>query len=253
MGLTDWEKIEISKWYWFTQFRGVLLMVRIFSFLVCVAAMVSSSQAALLNSYLLAKYDFTADKTATYVLPGVVAEDFTGGGAVTAGAGTSGYYTHNSTTGSASSGTSIGNVSLSTSIVGYSLIIDRVVVNYRANGALGGRTLFAIVRDPSQDPVVNYTDATGSQAFSPSGTFRSFNTGFFNPEIVGLTEEGAGESALQVEVLGYMSTAGATALNTRFVIDSIEVYGSVVPEPASIAIFGFLGAGAVVRRLRRKN
>jgi hypothetical protein len=235
-------------------------MVRIFSFLVCVAAMVSSSQAALLNSYLLAKYDFTADKTATYTFAGVNADPFSGGGNVTAGAGTSGFYTHNSNSGTATAGTSIGNVSLSTTIQDYYLKIDRVVVNYRANGSLmsGGatpsqRTLFAIVRDPAQDPVVNYTDATGTIAFGPSGTFRSFNTGTFSPVLVGAPEAGGMESALQVEILAYISGSVATGSNSRIQIDSIEVYGSIVPEPTSIAIFGLLGAGAAVRRLRRKN
>jgi hypothetical protein len=36
------------------------------------------------------------------------------------------------------------------------------------------------------------------------------------------------------------------------IIDNIQIYGSAVPEPASMAIFGLMGAGVAVRRLRRK-
>jgi hypothetical protein len=45
----------------------------------------------------------------------------------------------------------------------------------------------------------------------------------------------------------------ATASNRRLQIDSIELFGDVVPEPASMAIFGLLGVGAAAGRFRRKK
>jgi hypothetical protein len=36
-------------------------------------------------------------------------------------------------------------------------------------------------------------------------------------------------------------------------IDNIKLNGDLVPEPASMAIFGLLGVGAAARRYRRKK
>lgn len=43
------------------------------------------------------------------------------------------------------------------------------------------------------------------------------------------------------------------ANNRKLNIDSIEFYGDVIPEPASMAIFGLLGVSAAAGRLRRKK
>ena len=47
----------------------------------------------------------------------------------------------------------------------------------------------------------------------------------------------------------YYSRSGTA---TGAIFDNIQIYGNVVPEPASMAIFGLMGAGVAVRRLRRK-
>jgi hypothetical protein len=41
--------------------------------------------------------------------------------------------------------------------------------------------------------------------------------------------------------------------NVFLKLDDIELYGSVVPEPTSMAIFSSLGLVAVARRIRKKN
>jgi len=47
----------------------------------------------------------------------------------------------------------------------------------------------------------------------------------------------------------YYSRSGSA---TGGVIDNIKLEGELVPEPASMAVFGLLGAGVAFRRLRRK-
>jgi hypothetical protein len=50
----------------------------------------------------------------------------------------------------------------------------------------------------------------------------------------------------------YTGAAGTTSASTVTRLDNMQIYGSAVPEPASMAVFGLLGAGVAVRRLRRR-
>ena len=50
----------------------------------------------------------------------------------------------------------------------------------------------------------------------------------------------------------YIDTTWASGTGPRYQLDYMNLNGSAVPEPASMAIFGLMGAGLAVRRFRRK-
>jgi hypothetical protein len=199
------------------------MMTKVFGFLVCLMATMGVSQAAL-----LASYTFTGNKNATGVDASLTADAFTGSGTAPAT-----FYEHNNGSTTNSGGqTSIGTVQLTPNVAGYSFSYTRVVVKYRARGDLGlNNKIFVGINDDLNG--VEYTDPTGTSnnaaASSPASDFFTFDT--------------------------TLTTPGSTAamLNRRLQIDSIELFGDVVPEPASMAIFGLLGVGAAAGRFRRKK
>ncbi|MFM8570649.1 MAG: PEP-CTERM sorting domain-containing protein, partial [Pirellula sp.] len=69
--------------------------------------------------------------------------------------------------------------------------------------------------------------------------------GVFNSPVI---LEGNQVLRVQVTVLLASGTSGSASAK----LDNIGFVGTVVPEPASIAIFGLLGAGVAARRMRRK-
>jgi len=55
------------------------------------------------------------------------------------------------------------------------------------------------------------------------------------------------------ETVTYRFYYSRTGSVTGALIDNIQLNGDLVPEPASMAIFGLLGVGAAARRFRRKK
>ena len=218
------------------------MMTKVFGFLVCLMATMGVSQAAL-----LASYTFTGNKNATGVEVSLSADPFTGPGTASTT-----FYEHNNGSTTTSGGqTSNGTVQLTPNVSGYSFSYTRVVVKYRAKGDLGlNNKIFVGINDDQNG--VEYKDPTGTSnnaaAISPANDFYTFDTTLTTPII------GDPDSPLSLSLFSFV-TPGSTAnsTNRRLQIDSIELFGDVVPEPASMAIFGLLGVGAAAGRFRRKK
>ena len=125
-------------------------------------------------------------------------------------------------------------------------------MRYRAKGDLGaGNKIFAGINDDTNGIV--YFDPTGTAnnaGTSPStNNFYTWDTTLATPII------GDPDSPLSLSIVAAVSstTPNNPAANRRIQIDSIELYGDIIPEPASMAIFGLLGVGAVAGRFRRKK
>ncbi len=89
----------------------------------------------------------------------------------------------------------------------------------------------ALVGDPTGTSATNLSGTNIS-----SGTYRLYYDHFnFSPEVSGPAE----------------NTTGGTSLDISFTLK--DENNSVVPEPASIAIFGLLGIGSVISGRRRKK
>jgi hypothetical protein len=85
--------------------------------------------------------------------------------------------------------------------------------------------------------------AVASNLYSVSGSgFGAYTVTFNQPLVIGDNSFVASISAL--------GTSSGTS--TSFSLDTVNFNGEFVPEPASMAVFGLLGAGLAVRRLRRK-
>jgi hypothetical protein len=86
--------------------------------------------------------------------------------------------------------------------------------------------------------------ASNLYTVSPVSGFGSYTVTFISPfEIVGGADF---EAAISAQGL----TGSGT---TQFALDNVKFNGDLVPEPASMAIFGLLGVGAAARRFRRKK
>lgn len=215
------------------------MMTKVFGFLVCLMATMGVSQAAL-----LASYTFTGNKDATGVEASLSANAFTGPGSAPVS-----FYEHTSGSTTTSGGqTSIGQMQLTPDVPGYSFSYTRVVVKYRAKGDLGLNNKIFLGINDDQNGVV-YNDPTGtSNNAAAANDFYTFDTTLTTPII------GDPDSPLSLSLVSFV-TPGSTASATsrRLQIDSIELFGDVVPEPASMAIFGLLGVGAAAGRFRRKK
>jgi hypothetical protein len=55
------------------------------------------------------------------------------------------------------------------------------------------------------------------------------------------------------EIRVYLRRNNINAASRTFQIDNFQINGDVIPEPASIAIFGGLAAFGLVRRVRRNK
>jgi len=228
-----------------------LMMTKVFGFLVCLMATMGVSQAAL-----LASYTFSGNKNATNVGIGLSGDAFTGPGTVTSNVPTASalnWYEHNTGSTNTSGGnTSIGTIQLTPNIADYSFNYTRVVVRYRAKGDLGaGNRIFAGINDDSNGIV--YFDPTGTT--NNAGASPSTNNFYTWDTILATPIIGDPDSPLSLSILSAVSITTPTTpnQNRRIQIDSIELYGDIIPEPASMAIFGLLGVGAVAGRFRRKK
>jgi hypothetical protein len=86
------------------------------------------------------------------------------------------------------------------------------------------------------------TVASNLYTVSPVSGFGAYTVTFTQPFAIGTSSFEA-----------FISAQGTSAGNTTsFSLDNVEFNGTFVPEPASMAVFGLLGAGVAVRRLRRK-
>jgi hypothetical protein len=81
------------------------------------------------------------------------------------------------------------------------------------------------------------SQATGGGAYTVT-----FNT----PLTIG------GGQSFEAMISAKATTGGTSGNITSFSLDNVNFNGTIVPEPASMAVFGLLGAGVAIRRLRRK-
>lgn len=227
-------------------------MIKSFGFVLVMASLVGSANAALLSSW---KFD-----------------DGTQAGVVTSGNVIAGEQD------GAFSGNSNGYTatSVSTTATGASLV--RTAVFYLQAASASEVTIdkftFDALRGTSAEPPVSTgtrtvkvsvaanvgtgtpdsgfvagTDVTGLTV-SPASTSNLSNSyteyeGLFGPSVFL-----GGDQILRLTVT-YTASGTATA-STVLRLDNMQIFGSAVPEPTSMAVFGLLGAGIAARRIRRK-
>jgi hypothetical protein len=217
---------KFSGLIWFSGKRG-FRMVRLFGFLVAVAAMVSGANAAL-----LAKYDFTSDANSS------------GGSFGTASAFNAGTAGGVVTTGSVGSDTGVwrapGSGSLASGTTSnyftFTATKDVVIESLSFTSKRGGGSTV------STD--VNFKVGTGADTNLDTvsiGSTANTTTLDFNPTFV--------LSAGQTLQIDFVYTGGT---NKSVLLGEVALNGSVVPEPTSVAIFAALGLPVAMRRFRRK-
>jgi len=235
-------------------------MVRVFGFLLAVATMVSGANAAL-----LAKFDFTNGSGGSTALGGGSSPftNNTSSDAETVQGGLTEPATFYATTGAANQANGI-NPSTG-------LFTSRVVVNSGSGINLGSFTLNLIDdlnvagggRVDLTGVKIRFRSSTATNVTSMSysldlngtqvATRTNASPGSFDDTLVSFT---SGYQFSDNDGGGMLFTLNAgragTATGARMIVDYIEIYGTVVPEPASMAIFGLMGAGFAVRRIRRK-
>ena len=214
----------------YIQLRFVFLkkgyaMVKVFGFMLALAAMVSSANAALLVSY---QYSEPDTKDPTSVVSGIDADSSIGAFSINNGLQRVSSSVNNTTTTRkedfAFSTTSPNSITLNSMTFNSALITGTRSVSFTPTFTLGGV-------------------AVASNLYSVSGSgFGAYTVTFNQPLVIGDNSFVASISAL--------GTSSGTS--TSFSLDTVNFNGEFVPEPASMAVFGLLGAGLAVRRLRRK-
>jgi len=213
----------------YIQLRFVFLkkgyaMVKVFGFMLALAAMVSSANAALLVSY---QYNDPDVKDPTSMVSGInAAESF--GSFSNNGSGRITSTVTNTTTPRkedfAFSTTSPNSITLNSMTFNSALLSGTRSVSFTPTFTLGGV-------------------AVASNLYSVSGSgFGAYTVTFNQPLLIG-----TGAFVASISALGTSS-----GNNTSVSLDNVNFNGEFVPEPASMAVFGLLGAGLAVRRLRRK-
>lgn len=235
-------------------YSGGLIMVRCFGLLLALVASVQSANAAL-----LATWDFATDASGT-VAAGIVgtAGNMSNTGPFTA-TGTPGRtYGNNgsrqviSTAGvwrtsdfnNVGSGSPLAARYSSLSFTNTSTVnqVKMTSLDLLARNAVGltGRSV-----------VVSYsvTGAAGETSLATfdrtSTTFTAGSTGFSGVTL------NSGDT-LTVYFRFFKDAADNTTSNRRMDLDNITLSGDVVPEPASMAVFGLVGLGVAVARRRKK-
>jgi hypothetical protein len=119
------------------------------------------------------------------------------------------------------------------------IVVTGAKVAFRSSAALAGSgaALAYNLKLNGESVASRSTSSTGAfdevlVSFNKSYDFNS-SSGLINAELYG-------------------NTVNSTTTTARLQVEYIELYGYVVPEPASMAIFGLMGAGFAVRRIRRK-
>jgi hypothetical protein len=201
--------------------------------------------AGVANAALLVKYDFSATNgspASAYnpasVDPLIFASAFNpnSGGSVSAGVYTAGGNLN------LSSNNNKGDFTLQAKDHNQQLLIDRIVFNFAPSQNLQfNRNLVVTLALPDGSEFTGTTsNGTSSSTFTvQDSTDLGILLGSFN----------------DVGSLGFSFKAKLNGSQSGILVklDDIEIYGLVVPEPTSMAIFSSLGLVAVARRIRKKN
>lgn len=203
-------------------------MVKLFGFMLALAAMVSSANAALLVSY---QYDEPDSKDPTSAASGINADTSTGAFSVNNGLQRISSSVSNTTAirkeEFAFSTSAPNSITLTSMTFNSALISGTRTVSFTPSFTLDGVTV-------------------ASNLYSVSGSgFGAYTVTFNQPLLIGT-------GAFVASISAQGTSGGASGNSTAFSLDNVNFNGDLVPEPASMAVFGLLGAGLAVRRLRRK-
>jgi hypothetical protein len=203
-------------------------MVKLFGFMLALAAMVSSANAALLVSYQYAEPD---SKDPTSAASGINADTSSGVFSVNNGLQRISSSVSNTTAvrkeDFAFSTSAPNSISLTSMTFNSALISGSRTVSFTPSFTLDGVTV-------------------ASNLYSVSGSgFGAYTVTFNQPLLIGT-------GAFVASISAQGTSGGASGSSTAFSLDNVNFNGELVPEPASMAVFGLLGAGLAVRRLRRK-
>jgi hypothetical protein len=202
-------------------------MVKVFGFMLALAAMVSSANAALLVSYQYAEPD---SKDPTFAESGISADGSIGSFSSNNGLQRVSSSVNNTTT--VRTEAFAFSTSAPNSITLNSMTFNAALINS------GTRTV-SFTPSFKLDGV---TVASNLYTVSPVSGFGAYTVTFTQPFVIGTSSFEA-----------FISAQGtSTGNSTSFSLDNVDFNGTFVPEPASMAVFGLLGAGVAVRRLRRK-
>jgi hypothetical protein len=193
--------------------------------MLALAAMVSSANAALLVSY---QYGTADSKDPTSAAGGVNADSSSGNFSVNNGLQRISSSVSNTTAirkeDFAFSTSAPNSITLTSMTFNSALISGSRTVSFTPSFTLDGVTVAS-----------NLYSVTGSG-------FGAYTVTFNQPLLIG-----SGAFVASISAQG-TSSGGLTS----FSVDNVNFNGELVPEPASMAVFGLLGAGLAVRRLRRK-
>jgi hypothetical protein len=227
-------------------------MVKFFGFVLAVASLVGSANATLLSSWTFVDGSQAGQATTGNVIAGEQSGDFSGNA--------NGYT----------------STSVSTSATGLSLV--RKAVFYLQASSASTATIssftFDALRGTSAEPpsgtnvrtvrvsveanvgsgtpdagFVAGTNVTGLSV-SPASTSNLSNTYTEYEGIFGPSVSLASGKILRLVVT--YTASGTASVQTVNRLDNMKIFGSAVPEPTSMAVFGLLGTGVAFRRLRRK-
>ncbi|MEY2612128.1 MAG: hypothetical protein RL069_940 [Planctomycetota bacterium] len=235
-------------------YSGGLIMVRIFGLLLALVASVQSANAAL-----LATWDFATDAS------GRVASGISGTAGAMSNAGPF--------TGTGSPVRTYGNNGARQLISGAGVWRTSDFNNIGSGSTLAARYSFLSFTNSSTVNLVKMTslqllarNAVGTTGRSvvvsykvtgagsetalatfdrTSTTFSSGSTGFSGVTL------NPGDT-LTVYFRFFKDAADNTTTNRRLDLDDIKLNGDIVPEPASMAVFGLVGLGVAVARRRKK-
>jgi hypothetical protein len=217
---TDFDKFCSNKGY---------AMVKLFGFMLAVAAMVSSANAALLVSY---EYGPDQEKDPTFAASGLNALASDGQFNWTSGANNVQRTLNNDSTVRQErfdfTPTSPNYVELKEMKFDTGLVSApgtrgvSFTPSFKLNGVAVASNLYSV---------------------SPASGFGTYTVTFTNP----LKINGGVLFRAELDAKGLTGSG-----STTFSVDNVMFNGDVIPEPASMAVFGLLGAGVAFRRLRRK-
>jgi hypothetical protein len=216
-------------------------MTRLFGWLLAVVGLASQSNAALLVKYDFTGIDADARSRATSKAAGVDASPFAGSGNFN----TAGFFTGsanlNGTTNAFQGGFTLSALSAT------GLAITKIVYNFKGST----NTTSGVSRTQAVE-----LQLTSGESLTESQVITSSS----NP--LKLASYDLEEALIYTPIgelgpLGFNFSSkfqsGNANNNIKFQLDYVEVYGELVPEPASMAVFGLLAAPVALRRLRRKS
>lgn len=221
-------------------------MVKVFGFMLALAAMVSSASAALLP---LLEYDYDSGKNASFAKPGMLSAadgsvgsfGYNGGSDARATQTASGSPTTRNSTEQFFLSTDASSLASITSMTFEGAVVSGTRTQvWTAAFNLGTPTGSGLDASPPGDGFVAGTSITGTISGPAAGN--TYTVTFATP----IALSSANILRATINAAGTGTSATVVSLN------NVRFFGTVVPEPASMAVFGLLGAGVAVRRLRRK-